>query len=93
MSLFQCLILKKVEWRHTRFFSFDVNEILFSSSYKKIGEILGKQFGESSHLKAVTFTNKTEGVLLLLGCVSMHNQCNIENYEWILIKLAANSQH
>ena len=46
MSLFQRLILKKVEWRHTLFFSFDVNEILVSS-YKKIREILGKQFGES----------------------------------------------
>ena len=29
------------------FLSFDVNEILFSSSYKKIRDILGKQFGES----------------------------------------------
>ena len=26
MSLFQCLILKKVEWRHAFFFSFDVND-------------------------------------------------------------------
>ena len=36
------------------FFSFDVNEIRFSSSYTKIREILGKQFGESSHLKCLT---------------------------------------
>ena len=47
MSLFQCLILEKVEWRHT-LFSFYVNEILLSSSYETIRKILGKQFGEIS---------------------------------------------
>ena len=51
MSLFQWLILKKSRMETYPFFSFDVNEILFSSSYTKIREILGKQFGESSHLK------------------------------------------
>ena len=39
------------------FFSFDVNEIRFSLSYTKIREILGKQFGESSHLN-VAFAMK-----------------------------------
>ena len=33
------------------FFSFYVNQILLSPSYKKIRKILGKQFGETSHLK------------------------------------------
>ena len=43
MSLFQCLILENVEWRHTLFYE---NEILLSSSYEKIREFFGKRLGE-----------------------------------------------
>ena len=51
MLLFQCLILKKkVEWRHT-LFSFDVNEILFSSSYKKSEKFLENNLVRVATLK------------------------------------------